>query len=65
VQARLDDLKLSATTATAKEAFEKAIEWQTREKFNDVTISHGADTYSIDEFAPVMTRLEIERSKAI
>jgi hypothetical protein len=57
VQARLDDLALSATTATAKQAFEKAIEWRARERFDDVTISYGADTYSIDEFASVMTRL--------
>lgn len=64
VQARLDDLTLSACTATAKEAFEKAIEWRTRERFDDVTISHGADTYSIDEFASVMARLEIARDEA-
>lgn len=64
VQARLDDLTLSANTATAKEAFEKAIEWRTRERFDDVTISHGADTYSIDEFASVMARLEIARDEA-
>lgn len=62
VQARLDDHALSASTATAKEAFEKAMEWRTRERFDDVTISHGNHTYSIDEFASVMARLEIAKT---
>ena len=56
----MDDLALSATTATAKEAFPKAIEWQITERFANVTINHGNNTYSIDEFASVMARLEIE-----
>ena len=60
VQGRLDDVTLTATTATPKEAFAKAIEWQVAERFADVTISHGNNTYSIDEFASVMARLEIE-----
>ena len=29
---------------------------------NDVTISHGANSYSIDEFASVMARLEISKT---
>ena len=62
VQARIDDHALSASTATAKEAFLKAVEWQVRERFNDVTISHGANSYSIDEFASVMARLEISKT---
>ena len=62
VQARLDDHALSASMATAKDAFEKAIEWQARERFSSVTISHGHNTYSIDEFASVMARLEIAKT---
>jgi hypothetical protein len=62
VQARLDDHTLSASTGTAREAFAKAIEWQLHERFNDVTISHGANTYSIDEFASVMARREITKT---
>ena len=60
VQGRLDDITLTATTETPKEAFAKAIEWKVAERFADVTISHGGNTYSIDEFASVMARLEIE-----
>lgn len=60
IEGRLDDFTLSATTETPKEAFAKAIEWQVAERFSYVTISHGSNTYSIDEFASVMAFLEIE-----
>lgn len=59
IRGRLDDVTLSATTDTPKQAYEKAIEWRMIERFNDVTISQGDSTYSIDEFASVMARLEI------
>lgn len=60
VQGRLDDITLTATTETAKDAFAKAIEWHVAERFADVTVSHGSNIYSIDEFALVIARLEIE-----
>ena len=60
VQGRLGDVTLTATIESPKEAFAKAIEWQVAEGFADVTISHDKNTYSIDEFASVMARLEIE-----
>lgn len=60
VQGRLGDVTLTATTETSKQAFAKAIEWKVAERFADVTISHGSNTYSTDEFASVMARLEIQ-----
>jgi hypothetical protein len=60
VEGRLGDVALSANIETPKEAFAKAIEWQVVERFSNVTISHGNNTYSIDEFASVMARLEIQ-----
>ena len=51
VQACLDDHTLAVTTATAKEAFAKAVEWHVTGRFDDVTISDKANTYSIDAFA--------------
>ena len=60
VQGRLGDVTLTATIESPKEAFAKAIEWQVAEGFADVTISHDNNTHSIDEFASVMARLEIE-----
>lgn len=60
VQGRLDDITLTATTETPKEAFAKAIEWKVAQRFADISIRHGNNTYSIDEFASVMALLEIE-----
>lgn len=57
VQGRLDDHALSATAATAKDAFAKAIEWQ--ERFTNVTISDCTKTYSIEAFAVAKGLLEI------
>jgi hypothetical protein len=62
VQGRLDDITLTATTETPKDAFAKAIEWKVAERFADISISHGNYTYSIDQFASVMARLEIEKT---
>lgn len=60
IQGRLDDVTLTAPTETSTEAFAKAIEWQVAERFANVTISHGNNTYSIDEYASVMAHEEIE-----
>lgn len=54
VQARLDDIALTTSVESAKEAYAKAIEWQLVEQYANVTISCGNNIYSIDEFALVM-----------
>jgi hypothetical protein len=59
VQACLDDHTLAVTTATAKKAFAKAVEWQNAGRFNDVSISEGDRSYSIAEFASEKGLLEI------
>ena len=51
VQACLDDHTLAVTTATAKEAFAKAVEWQVTGRFDHVSISDDAKTYSIEVFS--------------
>jgi len=40
----------------------KAIEWQIAERFDNVTISDGTNTYSIDEFASTMALQEIRET---
>jgi hypothetical protein len=50
VQAQIDDHTLAVTTATAKEAFAKAVEWHVTGRFTHVSISDGIKTYSIDAF---------------
>ena len=50
------------TTATAKEAFAKAVEWHVTGRFTHVTISDDAKTYSIDAFAVAMSLLEIAKT---
>jgi hypothetical protein len=59
VQAYCDDIVLTATADTAKEAFAKAVEWHVVERFTDVTISDGINTSSIAEFSTRMALLEI------
>jgi len=59
VQGCIDDHKLAVTTATAKEAFAKAIEWHVTERFADVSIYDGVKIYSIEEFSSVMALQEI------
>ena len=54
VEGFLDDHTLSVTTATAKEAFAKAIEWHDSGRFSNVTISDGTDTHSIVSFPLAM-----------
>jgi hypothetical protein len=59
VQGCLDDHTLAATAGTAKEAFEKAVEWHIVARFTNVSIYDGNKIYSIDEFASAMTLQEI------
>jgi len=61
VQACLDDHTLAVTTATAKEAFAKAVEWQVTGRFNHVSISDSTKTYSIEAFALAMALLDIAK----
>jgi hypothetical protein len=58
VQAYLDDHALTATAATAKDAFAKAIEWHVVGRLIDISISDGTRNYSITEFS-VMALAEI------
>ena len=62
VRACLDDHTLAVTTATAKEAFGKAIEWQLAGRFDSVTIIKGTNTYSIEAFSVAMALLEIAKT---
>jgi hypothetical protein len=45
---------LALTSATAKEAFAKAIEWHLIEMFADVCISDGTKDYTIAKFSLAM-----------
>ena len=62
VQGCLDKRTLAVTTATAKEAFAKAVEWSIAERVTDVSIYDGSRSYSIEEFASVMAFLEIAKT---
>jgi hypothetical protein len=62
VQASSDGETLAVTTATAKEAFAKAVEWQVAGKCTQVTISDSITTYSTDAFALAMALLEIAKT---
>ena len=62
VQACLDDHTLAVTTATAKEAFAKAVEWHETGRFTHVSISDSTKIYSIDAFALAMALLEIAKT---
>ena len=59
VQGCIDDHTLAVTTATAKEAFAKAIEWHVIERLADVSIYDGVKISSIEEFSSVMALQEI------
>jgi len=59
VQAYLDDHRLSVTTETAKDAFEKAVESHVAERLSNVTINDGNKSYTISEFASVMALQQI------
>jgi hypothetical protein len=58
---------LTLTSATAKDAFAKAIEWHLIERFTSVSISDGTKDYTIAEFSLAMalndvsTTLDTER----
>ena len=62
VQAHIDGHALSVTTATAKVAFAKAIDWHVVQKFTNVSISDATKTYSIDAFALATALLEIAKT---
>jgi hypothetical protein len=62
VQAWLNDHKLSVTTATAKEAFAKAVEWHETGRFRFISIGDSTSTYSIGAFAKAMALLEIAKT---
>ena len=62
VQGSIDDHMLAVTTATAQEAFAKAIEWHVVERITDVSIYDGTKVYSIDAFSLAMALLEIAKT---
>ena len=62
VQGSINDHTLAVTTATAKEAFAKAVEWQVAQRFTDISIYDGVTNYSIDAFSLAMALLEIART---
>jgi hypothetical protein len=62
VQAHTDDHTLTVTTATAKEAFAKAVEWHITGRFTHVSISDDIKTYSLDAFSLAMALLEIAKT---
>ena len=59
VSAFVDDHKLTATADTAKEVFAKAVEWHVVEKFADISISDGINSFTIAEFSLAMALAEI------
>jgi hypothetical protein len=59
VQAYVDDHVLTATAATAKDAFAKAVEWQVVGRLTDVSIKVGASGYTIPEFSLMMALREM------
>ena len=59
VRAYHADHPLTVTKETAKEAYAKAVEWHVVERFNQVSISDGARSYSIAEFSTIMAFREI------
>ena len=61
VEGFLDDHTLSATFATTRDAFAKAIEGHDSGRFSNVTISDGTVTHSIVSFPLAMARLEIAK----
>ena len=62
VQGSLDKRTLVVTTATAKEAYAKAVEWHVTGRFTHVTIRDSTKTYSIEAFALAMALLEIAKT---
>jgi hypothetical protein len=62
VQAHTDDHTLTVTTATAKEAFAKAVEWHVTGRFTHVSITDNIKTYSLDAFSLAMVLLEIAKT---
>ena len=65
VKGRRDDHFFTATLATAKEAFERAVEWQVVGRVTDISINDGDIPFSINEFSLVMALAEIENTVAV
>ena len=61
-KAWLDDHALTVSTATAKEAFAKAVEWHVTRRFTRVSITDSTKTYSIEAFALAMALVEIAKT---
>jgi hypothetical protein len=59
VKAYYADRPLTVTAETAKEAFARAVEWHLVEKFTNVSISDGIESYSIDGFVSAIALEEI------
>lgn len=55
VKAYFFDHPLTVTKETAKEAFAKAVEWHVVDKFVHISISDGGRSYSIAEFASILS----------
>jgi hypothetical protein len=62
VQACLDDHTLAVTTATAKEAFAKAVESHETGRSTYVSISDSTKTYSMEAFALANALLAIAKT---
>jgi len=62
VQASSDGQTLAVMTATAKEAFAKAVEWQVVGRCTQVTISDSTNTYSTEALALAMALLDIAKT---
>ena len=62
VQACLDDHTLAVTTASAKEAFAKAVEWENADRFNNVSISKNKYGMNPINFTiPETTKMILDR----
>jgi len=59
VSGRVDDVMLTATAETAKEAFAKAVDWHVAKGFSAVSISKGQKRFTIAEFSWAMASQEI------
>jgi hypothetical protein len=59
VKAHIDDLMLTASAGTAKEAFAKAVEWHVAQGFRGVSISDGHKRFTVAEFSWTMASQEI------
>lgn len=59
VEAYVDDHRLSVAFDTAELAFAEAVDWRVVNGLNDVSISDGTRSYTIDEFSEAMALMEM------